>query len=448
MSSKVSNNSDQSGQAARVYAIGTLDTKQEEMLYVAQAIQASGVAVTIVDVGTRKVAQPVTELSGVPVISSGAVADFHPQGREFFNVDLNSKLDRGTAVAAMSQALTELLSDDYAQGLFSAVIGIGGSGGTSLITHAMQALPIGAPKLMVSTMASGNVAPYIDCSDITLMYSVVDIAGLNAISEKVLGNAAAAIAGMAAQSTQTASNTTSERQPTLAITMFGVTTPCVDAVRKTLCAAGYHCLIFHATGSGGRAMEKLVASGLIDGVLDVTTTEIADEIVGGVLSAGPNRLDAIIASGVPYVLSLGALDMVNFAGMDTVPEQFKQRLLHRHNPDVTLMRTTAEECRAIARWVARKINQFSSPLIILMPEQGLSMMDAPGQPFYDANANAALIDELKSAIDQTPIRQLRSLPCNINDLEFSDALTAAYLELAQQQTSSTLNMKTEDVFND
>ena len=439
-------------QLPNVYAIGTLDTKQEELLYVAKTLQASGVTVTIVDVGTRKVAQPIHQLNGCPVISSADVAAYHADGPGYFNAEQNTSLDRGKAVAAMSQALTGLLSDHYAKGHFQAVIGIGGGGGTSLIAHALQALPIGFPKLMVSTMVSGNVAPYVDCTDITLMYSVVDIAGLNAISTEVLGNGAAAVAGMALHQTRrqalTQDTAETEHRPTLAMSMFGVTTPCVDAVRKSLDNAGYHCLIFHATGSGGRAMEKLVASGLIDGVLDITTTEIADEVVGGVLSAGPQRLDAILDSGVPYVISLGALDMVNFAGVETVPEKFKDRLLHCHNPDVTLMRTTAEECKTIARWMADKINRSTAPLILLMPEQGVSMMDAPGQAFYNPEADAILMAELKSAIEQTATRQIRSLPCNINDPEFATALVDAYIEVGQAQISTLETPSTEDVAND
>jgi len=310
------------------------------------------------------------------------------------------------------------------------VIGLGGSGGTALIAPALRALPIGLPKLLVSTVASGNTAPYVGCCDLTLMYSVVDVAGLNRVSREVLSNAAYAIAGMVM-----AARPTAERKPTLGLTMFGVTTPCVTAVRQTMEARGFDCLVFHATGTGGQAMEKLVASGLIDGVLDITTTEVADEVVGGVFPAGPARFDAILERRIPYVMSLGALDMVNFGALDTVPVAFRGRRLHVHNPQVTLMRTTPEENRRFARWIAGKLNASPAPLILLIPERGVSALDAPGQPFHDPDADAALFDELERTVQQTPMRRLRRLPHHLNDPAFAGALVEAYFEAARTKAA-------------
>ena len=273
------------------------------------------------------------------------------------------------------------------------MIGIGGSGGTALITPAMRALPIGLPKLMVSTVASGNTAPYVGCSDITLMYSVVDVAGLNSVSRRILSNAAGAMAGMVGQPAEVESG-----RPAVGLTMFGVTTPCVTAARQALEGRGYDCLVFHATGTGGRAMEKLVEAGLIGGVLDVTTTEVADLVVGGVFPCGTERFESILSAGIPYVLSLGALDMVNFGARETVPPTFQRRRLHVHNAQVTLMRTTPEENREFARWIAGKLNRSTAPVIVLIPEKGVSALDAPGQAFHDPEADEALFQELESKL--------------------------------------------------
>jgi uncharacterized protein (UPF0261 family) len=257
------------------------------------------------------------------------------------------------------------------------------------------------------------------------MYSVVDVAGINNVSRVVLANAAHAIAGMVRHKPPA-----TEAKPTVGMTMFGVTTPCVDQVRKALEAQGLDCLVFHATGTGGRAMEKLVASGMITGVLDITTTEVADEVVGGVLPCGPARFDAILQARIPYVMSLGALDMVNFGARETVPPQFKDRKLHVHNAHVTLMRTTPEENRQFARWIASKINRSTAPLTLLIPEKGVSMIDAPGQPFHDPQADAALFEELQKQVRTTEQRQIRRLPLHINDPQFAAAAVEAYMELA------------------
>ena len=328
----------------------------------------------------------------------------------------------------MAEALAEYLVRETAAGRVAGVIGIGGSGGTAIVTKAMQALPIGLPKLMLSTVASGNVAPYVGCSDIALMYSVVDVAGLNAVSIRVLANAAHAMAGMVAQPPPAA-----PPKPAIGMTMFGVTTPCVTAVRRLLESAGFDCLVFHATGAGGRAMEKLVESGLIVGVLDITTTEVADEIVGGIFPAGPARFDAIVHRGIPYCLSVGALDMVNFAARQTVPPQFAARQLHAHNPQITLLRTTAEENRAAARWIAAKLERAASPISILIPERGVSALDAPGQPFYDPVADDALFSELEQALQGNANIRITRLPLHINDPAFASALADSFLAAWQER---------------
>ena len=392
-----------------VYAIATMDTKGEELAYVAACLRAVGVDVKTVDVGT--LAEPSVE----PDIPRSMVL-----GRE--TIDHGG--DRGTAVTAMGDALQTFLRNEYQSGDLAGVIGIGGSGGTAIVTAAMRQLPIGLPKLMVSTVASGNTAAYVDSSDITMMYSVVDVAGLNAVSEKVLGNAAHAMAGMVLHPVVSRG-----AKPTLGMTMFGVTTPCVTAVRESLQADGYDCLVFHATGTGGRAMEKLVESGMIQGVLDISTTEVADEVVGGMFPAGPHRFETLIERQIPLVISVGALDMVNFGAMETVPQAFGHRNLHVHNEQVTLMRTNIEENREIARWIAGKLNQSVAPLTMLIPEGGVSMLDAPDQPFYDPHADAMLFGELEKQIDQTESRRVIRLPHHINDPLFAQALVDHFRQL-------------------
>jgi len=332
--------------------------------------------------------------------------------------------DRGRAITAMSQALECYIRREFDAGRVAGVIGIGGSGGTAVVTPAMRSLPIGLPKIMVSTLASGNTAPFVGTSDITMMYPVVDIAGLNAVSRRVLGNAAHAMAGMVQHEVAKV-----EEKPALGMTMFGVTTPCVTMAREALESLGFDCLVFHATGVGGQAMEKLVEAGLIKGVLDVTTTEVADLVVGGILPCGPSRFDAILEAKVPFILSVGALDMVNFGELASVPERFRGRRLHRHNSQVTLMRTTTDENRASARWIAAKLNRAVAPFSILIPEKGVSALDAPGQPFVDREADAALFDELEAVIEWTGERRLVRMPLHINDPAFSRALVESFLSL-------------------
>jgi uncharacterized protein (UPF0261 family) len=373
------------------FVIGTHDTKGAELRHVADLLRAAGVAVTSVDVST----------SGAP-----STADVTPS-------DLTGPLsrDRGEAVAAMAEALAAWLPEQVVGG----VIGLGGSGGTALITPAMQALPVGVPKVMVSTVASGDTAPYVGAADIAMLYSVTDVAGINRISRQVLGNAAHMLAGALLREVPAG-----EDKPAVGLTMFGVTTPLVTAVVERL-GPEVDPLVFHATGTGGRAMEKLVDDGLISSVLDLTTTEIADLLVGGVMAAGPDRLDAIARTGVPYVGSVGAVDMVNF-GAD-VPERFAGRLLYQHNPQVTLMRTTPAENTAIGEFLAGKIAAFTGPAVFLVPTGGVSVLDVPGAPFHDPEADAALL----AALDG--VECVRTVPAAINDPEFADAVVAAWREV-------------------
>lgn len=409
-----------------------MDTKGQELAFVCEHLRDIGISAKMVDVGTLK--RPVIEpdISREQVQQSLGELDRSRAAASIPSVqawplDLGTPSDRGSAIAAMADALRAFLLSELALGRVCGVLGLGGSGGTSLITTAMRALPIGMPKLMVSTVASGNVAPYVDCSDITMMYSVVDVAGLNAVSEVVLSNAAFAMAGMVQHR-----RPLRHHRPAIGLTMFGVTTPCVDQVRVHLEAEGFDCLVFHATGSGGRAMEQLVASGLISGVLDVTTTEVADEVVGGVFPAGPHRFEKLLQAEIPLVLSLGALDMVNFGGMETVPERFKNRKLHAHNAQVTLMRTTIEENRRIATFIADKLNRASAPWCLLVPEVGVSSLDAPGQPFHDPQADAALFDQLEQRLQRSSDRRVIRLPYHINDSEFSLALVEQFRELQRR----------------
>ncbi|WP_375263543.1 Tm-1-like ATP-binding domain-containing protein [Palleronia sp.] len=394
----------------RIYLAGTCDTKLSELDYVRKRIVATGARVALVDLSTSD-----TAVDGAD-IAAREVASHHPEGADGVFTG-----DRGSAVAAMAVAFERftLAREDLA-----GMIGLGGSGGTALITPAMRALDVGVPKIMVSTVASGNVAPYVGPSDVTMMYSVTDVAGLNRISRRVLANAAGAIAGMAQVELPEV-----ETRPALALSMFGVTTPCVNQVVERLGGA-YDCLVFHATGTGGQSMEKLVDSGLIEGVIDTTTTEICDLLFGGVFAATEDRLGAIARTRVPYVGSVGAVDMVNFGAPDTVPEKFSQRLFYEHNPQVTLMRTTPEENAEIGRWLGQKLNACEGFVKFLLPEGGVSALDAPGATFHDPAARTALFDALEATVDQTDKRRLIRIPSHINDPDFADALVAAFRDIS------------------
>jgi uncharacterized protein (UPF0261 family)/ABC-type branched-subunit amino acid transport system ATPase component len=398
--------------ARAAYVAGTFDTKGRELFFVRACLEKLGVRTVTVDLST----------SGKPSsanVHPREVARHHPRGERAVFTN-----DRGSAVSEMALAFEHFIAHRRDVG---GLISAGGSGGTALATPAMRRLAIGIPKVMVSSVASGDVKPYVGAADICMMYSVTDVAGLNRISEKVLANAAHALAGMIAYARPAGAAT--ESRPAIGLSMFGNTTPCVQAVMKQL-EERYDCLVFHATGTGGQSMEKLVDSGLLTGVIDSTTTEIADEIVGGVLSAGPTRLDAMARARIPYVGSCGALDMVNFWAPETVPPQFRGRTLHRHNPNVTLMRTTPEESAAIGRFLADKLNRMEGPVRFLIPEGGLSMIDAPGGPFWDPAANRALFDTLTAGFRPGPNRRLTRLPHNVNDPAFADALVAAFGEIA------------------
>lgn len=390
----------------RIYVVGTADTKGEELAYLAGLIRDAGATPCVVDVGIRA-ATILVDVTAREV--AGAAAD-----RIFTD-------DRGTAVAAMADAFAAWLA---ARGDVAGVIGIGGSGGTSIVTAGMRALPIGVPKLMVSTLASGDVAPYVGVSDIMMMPSITDLAGLNRITRTVLGNAAAAIVAMTQRPAVADTG-----KPALGLTMFGVTTPAVMRIAELL-GADYEPLVFHATGTGGQTMEALVRSGLVAGVLDITTTEVADLLFGGVLPALPSRLDCIATTRIPYVGSLGACDMVNFWAPETVPARYAGRTFYRHNANVTLMRTTPDECAAIGRWIGAKLDACDGPVRMLIPEAGVSALDIAGGAFRDPAADAALFGALASSARWTGNRQLIRLPFHINDPAFADAAVAAFREIA------------------
>ncbi len=393
-----------------VYVIGTADTKGDELAYAKGLVEAAGAKTVLVDVGTM------SEGAGADVAPM-EVAAHHPDGTDAVFVD-----DRGAAVTAMGEALVRWLAtrDDV-----DGVLGMGGSGGTALVAPAMRSLPVGVPKVLVSTVASGDVAPYVGPADIAMMYSVTDVAGINRISSIVLANAAHAVAGMALRRPPEMT----DAKQAVGLTMFGVTTPLVTALVDAI-EERFDPLVFHATGTGGRSMEKLVDSGMIDAVLDMTTTEVADHLVGGVFSAGPERFDATARSGKPYVGSVGALDMVNFGARETVPSQFEGRNFVIHNANVTLMRTTVEENVAAGEFIADKLNRFTGPVRFLLPEGGVSLLDAPGQPFHDPEADEAVFAAIEARFDTAGgDRRIQRIPHNINEPEFAAAALAAFDEL-------------------
>ena len=392
--------------AKRVYVAGTLDTKGAELRYARDLIAATGLDTVLVDLSTGSAERPTD-------ISAREVARHHPDGEAAVFTG-----ERGSAVAGMARAFESFLATREDVG---GVLGLGGSGNTALVTRAMQALPVGVPKLMVSTVASGNVAPYVGACDIAMMYSVTDVAGLNRISRRVIANAAHAMAGMLKAAVPDAETDL----PAVGITMFGVTTRCVEMVREAM-AGRADCLVFHATGTGGASMEKLADSGLLTGFLDLTTTEVADLTVGGTLACTDDRFGAVARTRLPYVGSCGALDMVNFGGLETVPQRFRDRRLHVHNPHVTLMRTTAEECASIGRWIGERLNRCDGEVRFLLPERGVSAIDVPGQPFHDPEADAALFATLEATIEPTEKRRVIRIPHAINDPEFAAAAVAAF----------------------
>ncbi len=404
-----------------VFLIATLDTKGREADFVRQLLGAWGVAVTLVDAGAL----------GAPAVEADVSREqlFALGGTPLDEV--RRRADRGEAVTVAARGAARLAREAFARDELQGVLGMGGSAGTTIATAAMKALPLGVPKVMVSTLASGTVRQFVGDKDIFMLNAVVDILGLNRVSRQVLSQAAAAMAGLVAHPPP---RPDTADKPLVAATMFGVTTPCVERARETLERAGYEVLVFHATGNGGQAMESLIAEGLIAGVLDVTTTELADEEVGGFLSAGPRRLEAAAAAGVPQVVSTGALDMVNFYGPESVPEKFKGRLFYRHNANVTLMRTTAEENAAIGAAIARKLSVATGRVAVLLPGQGVSAIDRKGQPFDDPAARRALHDAIRSGLPKADVTEL---DLHINDAAFADTAAQKLIELIAAAPVST-----------
>lgn len=386
-----------------VIIVGTLDTKGEEIGFARDVLESQSVDVHIVDVGVMD--EPEIE----PDTTAADVADAGGRSLE----SLREVGDRGTAVAVMGEGAAVVAARLHDEGALDGILGLGGSGNTSIATTAMRALPVGVPKMMVSTMASGDTEPYVGGYDITMMYSVADIEGLNQLSRTIISNAALAMVGMVTND----HSIDTEDRPTIGLTMFGVTTPCVQTARAWLEDHGYETIVFHATGTGGRAMERLIDEGVIDGVLDVTTTEWADELVGGDLSAGTERLDAAAECGVPQVVSTGALDMVNFGR--SVPTEFSDRQLHVHNPQVTLMRTTAEENAELGRILAEKLNAATGPTALALPLGGVSMLGVEGEDFHDPTADEALFDAVREHIDDV---ELLEVDTGINDERFAQTI--------------------------
>lgn len=394
---------------AAVALVGTLDTKGPDLAFLAERLRAAGADVLVLDAGTG-------EPSGLsPDIDGEAVAAAAGTSR----AALRDAADRGRAVTEMGRGAALVIADLAARGMVGGVLSAGGSGGSSIAAQVFAALPVGMPKLLVSTMASGDVSPYVGAKDVCIMYSVVDVSGINRISRMILGNAAAAMAGMVAARAETAPGP--GERPLVAASMFGVTTPAVETARARLTGLGYEVLVFHATGAGGRALEALAEARLVSGVLDLTTTELADDLVGGVLSAGPDRLTAAGAAGLPQVIAPGALDMVNFGPPATVPPRFSGRLLYEHNPTVTLMRTTVEEMAELGRRVGRKAAGAKGPAEVFWPDRGVSALDAEGQPFFDVAADEACRAALDRELTAAGL-DLHRMDVNINDPAFATAM--------------------------
>jgi uncharacterized protein (UPF0261 family) len=391
--------------------IGTFDTKGEEFSFLRGRIESGGLRTMMIDVGV---------LGSPPFAADISQAEVAAAANEDLAA-LQRERDRGRSVTAMARGATVILARLHAQGAIHGVAALGGSAGTAIATAAMRALPYGFPKLMVSTLAAGDTKPYVGTKDICMMPSVLDISGLNYLSRRILSNAAGAICGMVAAEPARAS----DDKPLIAATMFGVTTPCVTAARRVLEQRGYEVLVFHATGTGGQAMEQLIEDGAIQAVLDLTTTELADELAGGVMSAGPHRLEAAGRKGIPQLVCPGAIDMVNFGPVETVPVQFRSRKLYVHNPTVTLMRTTPEECAEIGRITATRLNRASGPVTVLIPLQGVSAIDKPEGPFYSPEALNSYRRAMKTTLSSEI--KLVELDAHINDESF--ARTAADLLL-------------------
>lgn len=400
--------------APRVYAVATLDSKGRELAYLGMAAREAGAEPVFVDVSLKGPPQI------VPDVSREQVAENHPRGRSAVFADQ----EREVSIQAMSEALARFLAGEQAAGRLQAAVGLGGSEGTSLIAPALRALPLGVPKALVSTLASGDTRPYVGTSDLAMFFPVSDIAGLNFLSRQILRNAAHAVAGMAAVGAPAR-----PEAPAVGLTMFGVTTPCVDSVRTSLEAKGWEGVAFHAVGTGGAALEEMAARGCFRALMDLTTTEVADALLGGIFPAVANRFDAVALYNVPAVVSVGALDMANFGERRNVPARYRHRNLYSHTPLVTLMRTTPEENAAFGRFIAGRLNMGRGPCVVLLPEKGISALDAPGQPFHDPAADEALFAALESEVKSTPIRRVRRVPFHINDVSFARAAMGALEEI-------------------
>jgi uncharacterized protein (UPF0261 family) len=399
---------------AAVALVGTLDTKGPDFAFLASRLRAGGVDVVVIDAGTSEPAGLVPDIDGATVATAAGAS----------RAELRTAADRGRAVTAMGRGAALVVADLAARGQVGGVLAAGGSGGSSIAAQVFAALPVGFPKLLVSTMASGDVAPYVGARDVCIMYSVVDVAGVNRISRLVLGNAAAAMAGMVTAAEQAVLDTTgpdTDDRPLVAASMFGVTTPAVETARARLTDLGYEVLVFHATGAGGRALEALAETRLLSGVLDLTTTELADDLVGGVLSAGPDRLTAAGVAGLPQVIAPGALDMVNYGPPDSVPTAFRGRLFFEHNPTVTLMRTTAAEMAELGARIGRKAAAAKGPVDVFWPDRGVSALDADGQPFRDLAADAACREALDRELTAAGLT-LRRMDAHLNDPVFATAM--------------------------
>jgi uncharacterized protein (UPF0261 family) len=393
-----------------IAVLGTLDSKGEEHAYVAELIRARGHQTLLIDVGSGGPPSVVPDISRDEVAAAA-------------HIELNDILqrkDRGECVATMSKAAPVLLARLHAEGRIQGVISLGGGGGTAIATSAMRSLPLGFPKLMVSTLAAGNTEPYISTKDIVMMPSIVDVAGLNRISRMIYSRAAGAICGMVEAVISEGND-----RPLIVASMFGNTTACVTEAKRILENAGFEVLVFAASGTGGRTMESLIESGLVAGVFDLTTTEWADELVGGILNAGPQRMDAAAKAHVPVVVAPGCLDMVNFGPPETVPQKFQHRLLYAHNPQVTLMRTTPTECIELGRIIAEKVNKYEAPAAVLIPRKAISLISAPGQPFHDPLADQALFEAI-STICEKPVIVLDE---EINSPGFAKACADKLIEL-------------------
>lgn len=400
-----------------ILLVGTLDTKGQELGFARDILRAQGLETLVVDAGSG--GQPAI----TPDVDSDAV--FRRAGTSL--AEIQERGDRGWAVAEAARGVANLVVELSRSTSFQGAFGIGGSAGTEIATSAMRALPFGLPKVMVSTLASGQTRPYVRGSDIAMHHPVADLIGLNRLTRSALTNAANALLGMVLFAKP--SDHLSVDRPVVAATMFGVTTPCVDRARRLLEEGGAETLVFHATGIGGQAMEGLIRDGLISGVLDLTTTELADELVGGILSAGPDRLEAAGRVGIPQVVSVGALDMVNFGPPASVPERFRGRRFHAHNPSVTLMRTTVEENAALGAKLSATLGRARGPVVIMIPRGGVSALDAPGRPFHDPDADSALFEAIRSGLASAPHVRLVVRDEHINDPPFAEAAARALLEL-------------------